>query len=375
MKEIVVSILLLATAVGGVRAENIKGTVKTTEGRGLSGVVVSDGLNVVQTDDKGRFEMDIDQDSRFVFISTPAGYTSATLEGETLFYKRIGKKVKSYDFVVGVNPKDDKNHNLIVIADPQISDRSELPELEKYAEDMAEYVKQMDGDFTLGLCLGDIVGWDHSIYPEYNRIMAKTELDYRYVIGNHDMTNWGRSHETSMTDFENMYGPCWYSFNVGEVHYIVLNDNFFVGRDWFYIGYIDERQLSWLEKDLSYVPKGSSVVVSMHIPTTLDKTRVYSVGKAPPISMPMLAYIFIMSSMRRDSSERVSKAGTLASFRISNLMSSFSLPTASLKREAIASFSTASPSPLSISEMSESILLYLTSLSFISHIPINWVSS
>lgn len=272
MKKLLVSILLMASAVAGAMAENIKGTVRTTEGEPLAGVVVSDGLNTVQTDSKGRFEMDTDKDSRFVFISTPSGYISATLKGETLFYKEIKKKVKSYDFVVKKNPIDDRKHNLIVIADPQISDRTELPELDKYADDMAEYAKQLTGEYTLGLCLGDIVGWDHSIYPEYNKIMAKPGFDYRYVIGNHDMTNWGRSHETSMKDFENMYGPCWYSFNVGDIHYIVLNDNFFVGRDWFYIGYLDERQLSWLEKDLSYIPKGSRIVVSMHIPTTLDKS-------------------------------------------------------------------------------------------------------
>ena len=272
MKKLIVSILLMASAVSGAMAENIKGTVRTTEGEPLAGVVVSDGLNTVQTDSKGRFEMDTDKDSRFVFISTPSGYISATLKGETLFYKEIKKKVKSYDFVVKKNPIDDRKHNLIVIADPQISDRTELPELDKYADDMAEYAKQLTGEYTLGLCLGDIVGWDHSIYPEYNKIMAKPGFDYRYVIGNHDMTNWGRSHETSMKDFENMYGPCWYSFNVGDIHYIVLNDNFFVGRDWFYIGYLDERQLSWLEKDLSYIPKGSRIVVSMHIPTTLDKS-------------------------------------------------------------------------------------------------------
>jgi 3',5'-cyclic AMP phosphodiesterase CpdA len=130
----------------------------------------------------------------------------------------------------------------------------------------------MDGDYTFGICLGDIVGWDHSIYPEYNEIMAKPGIDYRYVIGNHDMTNYGRSFETSMRNYEDMYGPAWYSFNVGKVHYIVLNDNFYVGRDYFYIGYLDERQLKWLERDLSYVEPGSRVIVSLHIQTTNDKS-------------------------------------------------------------------------------------------------------
>ena len=271
MKKLLISVIA-AGAVISANAESIKGTVRTTDGKALAGVVVSDGLNTVVTDAKGKFRMETDEDSRFVFISTPSGYISSTLEGETLFYKKIDADTKRYDFLVEKNEKDDTNHNVIVIADPQISERSELPDLEKQSDDMAAFVKEMDGDYTFGICLGDIVGWDHSIYPEYNRIMSKAGIDYRYVIGNHDMTNWGRSYETSMTNYEDMYGPCWYSFNVGDVHYIMLNDNFYVGRDYFYIGYIDERQLRWLEKDLSYIKPGTRVVVSMHIQTTNDKS-------------------------------------------------------------------------------------------------------
>ena len=272
MREIIIYFIVLAAVATSANAKDIKGTVKDTDGNPVSGVIVSDGLNTVQTDKKGRFEMDTDKDSRFVFISTPSGYVSATLKGRTLFYKEINNSTKSYDFLIQKNAKDDTSHNLIVIADPQISERNELPELAKHSDDIAEFVKSMDGDYTFGLCLGDIVGWDHSIYPEYNKIMSKAGFEYRHVIGNHDMTNWGRSHETSMRNYEDTFGPCWYSFNVGKIHYIVLNDNFFVGRDWYYIGYLDERQLRWLENDLSYIPKGSQLVVSMHIPTTLDKS-------------------------------------------------------------------------------------------------------
>ena len=272
MKKTITGILILAALVSCSEIGEISGTVSTTDGKAIEGVVVSDGLNTVTTDSNGTFRMTADEDSRFIFISTPAGYTSATLEGETLFYNEIKKGRRNYDFVVAENPKDDSRHNLIVIADPQISDRDELPDLDKHAEDIGQYAQGIKDSYTFGLCLGDIVGWDHSIYPEYNRIMEKSGFDYRYVIGNHDMTNWGRSFETSMKNYEDMFGPCWYSFNVGKVHYIVLNNNFYIGRDWFYIGYINERQLRWLENDLSFVPEGTNVVVAMHIPTTLDKS-------------------------------------------------------------------------------------------------------
>ncbi|MBQ5931835.1 MAG: serine/threonine protein phosphatase, partial [Tidjanibacter sp.] len=91
----------------------------------------------------------------------------------------INNSTKSYDFLIQKNAKDDTSHNLIVIADPQISERNELPELAKHSDDISEFVKSMDGDYTFGLCLGDIVGWDHSIYPEYNKVMSKAGLEYR----------------------------------------------------------------------------------------------------------------------------------------------------------------------------------------------------
>ena len=105
MKKIFISFLVGINAVCALQAKEIKGTVKDTEGKAVAGVVVSDGLNTVTTDAKGRFEMDADKDSRFVFVSTPAGYISSTLEGKTLFYKEIRNKTKSYDFVLQKNSR------------------------------------------------------------------------------------------------------------------------------------------------------------------------------------------------------------------------------------------------------------------------------
>ncbi len=61
--------------------------------------------------------------------------------------------------------------------------------------------------------------------------------------------------EYSYRTFESYFGPIYYSLNKGNAHYIVLDNCFYVNRDYQYIGYIDERTFQWLEKDLSYVPK------------------------------------------------------------------------------------------------------------------------
>lgn len=250
-------------------AKPLKGRVEC-DGKGVAGVVVSDGFSTVLTDSKGRFKIEPEKETRFVFISTPSGYLSSSLEGEGCYWQKYDPAHKSYDFSIRRNPKDDTKHNLIAIADPQISAQDEFGGLRHNVLTLKDcYDKVSEDIYTFGMCMGDIVGWDHNLYPEYNGIMDSTGVAWRNVIGNHDMTNYGRSFEGSTRDYEKMYGPTYYSFNVGKVHYIVLNDNFYVGKDWYYIGYLPEDQLRWMEKDLSYVGTDRKVVVSMHIPTTL----------------------------------------------------------------------------------------------------------
>ena len=96
-------------------------------------------------------------------------------------------------------------------------------------------------------------------------------MPFYQAMGNHDMKYYGRSNETATVTYEKHFGPAYYSFNKGKIHYVVLNDVFYIGRDYFYIGYLPEQQLAWLEKDLSFVPHGSTVVLTFHIPSALDE--------------------------------------------------------------------------------------------------------
>ena len=90
-------IFLLCTALlacVAARAEIVKGSVRSTDGKAVAGVVVSDGLNSVQTDKNGAFTLDADGDSRWVFISTPSGYRSSVTPGELEYYKKLLKGVE-----------------------------------------------------------------------------------------------------------------------------------------------------------------------------------------------------------------------------------------------------------------------------------------
>ena len=64
------TIMLLALAVGCSDA-NVRGRV-TCDGKGVSGVVVSDGVNVTVTGGSGRYRLRSDKENGYVFISVPS---------------------------------------------------------------------------------------------------------------------------------------------------------------------------------------------------------------------------------------------------------------------------------------------------------------
>lgn len=273
MMSVVKRVFLLTAALlwcGGMltaRTVPVKGRV-TCGGQGVAGVVVTDGAHFAATDAKGRYTLEADDENRFVYLSIPAGFRAPVEKGVVKHYRPMPAGGGVCDFTLTASPADETRHGFVVIADPQIWARKEFRMLEHAADDIAATVGEYPGRPFFGICCGDIVSHDHTLYPEYNAVMERSGLTFRNAMGNHDMKVFGRSFETSFSEFEAVYGPTYYSFNVGAVHYVVLNDNFFIGRDYFYIGYLEERQLRWLERDLSYIPHGSTVVVCLHIPST-----------------------------------------------------------------------------------------------------------
>jgi hypothetical protein len=90
-----------------------------------------------------------------------------------------------------------------------------------------------------------------------------------------------RTDDLSSKTFKSHFGPTYYSFNRGEVHYVVLDDVFFIGKSKKYIGYIPEKQFEWLEQDLALVKPGSTVVVSVHIPVNSGTQKREKMNEEP----------------------------------------------------------------------------------------------
>ena len=145
-----------------IQARVVKGKVKCG-GAAVSGVVVSDGVNVVRTDVNGHYSINVADDSRFVFISTPAGYESPVSDGTCVFYKSLEDGVSRYDFSLSRKEKDDSVHQIIAIADPQVYDRSEFPQLDHAVSDIRSCVESSGISCSAGICCGDITSFDHGL--------------------------------------------------------------------------------------------------------------------------------------------------------------------------------------------------------------------
>ena len=81
--------------------------------------------------------------------------------------------------------------------------------------------------------------------------------------------------------FESIYGPVYYSFDVGNVHYIVTP---MWGGD-YRPGYTKEDVYHWLLNDLAQIPQGKPIVIFNHDSWTNEDRHVFNAGKDMTIDL------------------------------------------------------------------------------------------
>lgn len=257
-----------AVYASGNKAKKITGRV-TAGGKGVGNVIVSDGFSVVQTARDGKYQMTLSPSSRHVFISVPSGYELPHEMNVARHYKVIDAASDGhYDFDLRPLSVPDSKHQFVIWADPQVKNEKDVAKLmSQSVPDVKKYVHaQVAGTLMHGICVGDIVWDNHDLYSSYNKAVEQCGIPFFQVIGNHDMDYRKGDDSTSDDTFKKMYGPTYYSFNRGQVHYVVLDDVWYLGTERTYKGFITDDQLNWLKKDLSFVGKDKLVVVCVHIP-------------------------------------------------------------------------------------------------------------
>jgi hypothetical protein len=272
----------------------------------LAGIRVSNGREIVKTDENGRYELPVDDDT-ILFVIKPRGWRTPISKHQLpRFYyvhKPNGSPESKYAGVAPTGPlpksvdfplypqEEPEEFKALLFGDPQPRDQKEVDYI---AHDVVEELIGTDASF--GVTLGDIVFDDLSLFEPQAKMIALLGIPWYNVIGNHDINLDAKHRHHHNETFERVFGPSYYSFDYGPVHFLVLDDIEWVvdpnGGKGRYQGGLGEEQMGFIKNDLAMIPEDQLVVLMMHIPLmeVRDRLELYRLIEQRPFCMSISAH-------------------------------------------------------------------------------------
>ncbi len=246
----------------------------------VQGAQVSDGVNVTLTDENGWYYLASAKECGHVFVCNPKGYKYTRKAKYPEFYKTVDTErpsaVEQADFELERDEATD--HTILFLADIQMCGRNE--DIRQYEENAVGDINtsisnaRKQGKDVYVITLGDQsynTYW-HSYnigIPEIHESMNLLDPDAIFnCMGNHDNNPKIAGDWAASADYREQWGPTYYSFNIGEIHYVVLDNIEFTNaecKNTFECN-ITTSVIKWLRKDLANVSKDTPIVVCMHAP-------------------------------------------------------------------------------------------------------------
>lgn len=266
------------------------------DGQPLSDVVVSDGYEVTTTDASGCYYLNSKKVNGTVFVTSPSGYEYQVSN----FYKpsfwakleKASTEVERHDF--RLLRKDNTKHVMYCVSDIQLSNR--WNDIEQFTQKSLPFIrktlKKFKGRPVYSLNTGDLA-YDRYWYSDkftiesFSTLMEEVRWPMQMFscMGNHDHDAATASDENTHFNAEWRYrkimGPTYYSFNIGKIHYIMIDNIYYLNQPYAkgkknphmgtvgrvnYNHQISQEQIDWIKKDLAYVDKSTPLVIGMHDP-------------------------------------------------------------------------------------------------------------
>lgn len=262
------------------KGANVYGIVSCA-GKGLKDVVVSDGVEVVLTNADGVYQMKSDKKFGYVFVSVPSGYDVPTQGVLPQLYSLLTEntnKAERKDFSL-VESGDQTKYKMFFFGDMHLANRTnDRSQFKVFTDDLNSYMQKHSGEKMYGMTLGDMT-WDqywydrHYSFPEYlKEINGNVKgLTIFHTMGNHDNDYLAVKPDADLkasSEYVRNISPTFYSFNIGKIHYVVVDDIDCSGYDGTkgrnYVKKLTPDQLDWLEKDLKHVSKSTPLIITTH---------------------------------------------------------------------------------------------------------------
>lgn len=269
--------------------------VNARTGRGIPDVPVTDGYTYVETDKNGVYQMKAHEMARFVYYSLPSGFkTVVDNQNVPRFFAPLNHNsaFQRHDFRLEPQ-RNFKDFTLLFVTDVQTRFHSDWERVRRETVPDIEYTlsKGMEeGRYKniIGLNGGDVIFDLQELWQPTRdalsgiRLKDGTCFPMYTTPGNHDHFNASHNQYESTENYCRYFGPTEYSFNIGDVHVVSLDDvqyNGIKGKGiWSEMAYnagITDEQMEWLRQDLARVKdkEKKMVILMTHIPVSKGQAK------------------------------------------------------------------------------------------------------
>ena len=249
-----------------------------SEESGIAGVLISNGGEITETDNRGAYSISVEENSvlfvikprgwqnpsnqnnipQFFAINSPAGAGGSVFDG----LDRDDELNSPVNFPL--TPKDESDQfRVLVFGDTQ---PRTIEEIHYIAHDSVQEVIGTDAEF--GVTLGDLVFDDLNLFEPLNQVIGQIGVPWRHVMGNHDIDFSADDNWNARGTYLRTYGPSWYAFTVGNTHFITIDNIRWItnGNERYYRTGLGQEQMNFVRNFLQRVPEEELVVFMAHIP-------------------------------------------------------------------------------------------------------------
>ncbi len=286
------------------------GIYDASKDKPLKGVAVSNGREVVVTDRAGAYELPL-RDNSSIFVVKPRNWMIPVDENQIpRFYFLYSTGGASGTNFKGLSPtgtlsdlvnfplypsKEPDNFDVLVFGDTQPRDDKEIYYI---SHDVIPDVIGLGASF--GITLGDIVYDDLNLYEHLTGSLSTIGIPMWYVPGNHDNDYSGNNQFDARGAWLRTFGPAYYSFTHGPVHFVVLDDIRWIveeSRRYYRTG-LGEDQMEFLRNEINRLEKDQLLVLLAHIPyegstaweDEAEKTAFYELISRHPNTITLAAH-------------------------------------------------------------------------------------
>jgi predicted MPP superfamily phosphohydrolase len=238
----------------------IIGRVQDDSGKGVGGVLVSDGEDIAITDQGGSYSLETDaRAGPMIFISVPdcyrcpGGFFGKPSAGGVLGFQ-LTRRTKETWF------------SLAQITDTHVScgENATRTWMRDVLPLDLKTIVESDGP-DLIVATGDLTNRGKVPQLErYRAAVSECPVPVISVFGGHDGNEerlGGQPGGTFTRNYEEVLGPTCYSFDRGGYHFVA-----YANEDYFFSAQDRERKERWLFKDLGLQPSSEGIVMMMHVP-------------------------------------------------------------------------------------------------------------